>query len=149
MKDFIGVYPDAVDPKLCDWLISTIDQSSVVSPESKQLVIDNSTAWRNDIQLILNTHLPNYYLNLANVKKSKVKYSVLMNKLLKYNNSKKYYNDMEFKIPKYIKMNYFNEIIKFSKYLDNKKNTDKIMKIKEFFEKNNIDFKKLSKYLNI
>ena len=58
MKDFIGVYPDAVDPKLCDWLISTIDQSSVVSPESKQLVIDNSTAWRNDIQLILDTFHP-------------------------------------------------------------------------------------------
>jgi|TARA_Y100000389_G_scaffold199416_1_gene237759 DNA polymerase III delta prime subunit len=102
----------------------------------------------NDIQLILNTHLPNIYLNL-NSKKTTVKYSVLMNKLLKYNNLKKYYNYIELKIPKQIKINYFHEIIKFSKYLDERKNTDKIIKIKDYFEKQDIDFKKLSKYFNI
>jgi DNA polymerase III delta prime subunit len=107
------------------------------------------TSTSNDIQLILNTHLPNYYLNLINNKKRIVKYSVLMNKLLKINNAKKYYRDIEFKIPKQIKISYFNEIIKFSKYLDNRKNTNKIIKIKEFFENNDIDFKKLVKYFNI
>ena len=50
-----------------------------------------------------------------------------MNKLLKYNNLKKYYNYIELKIPKQIKINYFHEIIKFSKYLDERKNTDKII----------------------
>ena len=107
------------------------------------------TSTSNDVQLILNTHLPNYYLNLINNKKRIVKYSVLMNKLLKINNSKKYYRDIEFKIPKQIKISYFNEIIKFSKYLDNKKNTGKIIKIKDLFENNDIDFKKLVKYFNI
>ena len=58
MKNFIGVYPEAVDSKLCDWLCRAADQSSVVSPESKQIVIDNTTAWRNDIQLILDTFHP-------------------------------------------------------------------------------------------
>ena len=103
----------------------------------------------NDIQLILNTHIPNYYLNLINNKKKIVKYSVLMNKLLKINNAKKYYRDVDFKIPKQIKISYFNEIIKFSKYLDDKKNTNKITKIKDLFENNNIDFKKLVKYFDI
>ena len=107
------------------------------------------TRTSNDIQLVLNTHLPNYYLNLVNNKKKTVKYSVLMNKLLKINNAKKYYRDMEFKIPKQIQITNYNEIIKFSKYIDNKQNTDKTILIKDLFETNDISFKKLIKYFDI
>jgi DNA polymerase III delta prime subunit len=107
------------------------------------------TQTSNDIQLILNTHLPNIYLNIVNDGKKTIKYSALMNKLLKVNNVNKYYSDFEFKIQKQIKINYFYEIIKFSKYLDERKNTNKIIKIEEYFEKQTIDFQKISKFFNI
>ena len=106
---------------------------------------ESQTQTSNDIQLILNTHLPNICLNMTDNIKRPVKYSILMNKLLKVNNIKKYYNDFKFKTPKEIKINYFNEIINFSKYLDEKKNTDKVIKINSYFEKQGIDTKKLTK----
>ena len=51
MKDFIGVYPEAVDSKLCDWLCKVADQSSLVS-------VDNKNSNRNDTQIILESFHP-------------------------------------------------------------------------------------------
>jgi len=51
MKDFIGLYPEAVDGELCDWLCRVADQSSFVC-------LDNNTADRNDTQIILESFHP-------------------------------------------------------------------------------------------
>jgi DNA polymerase III delta prime subunit len=124
-------------------------ESIVISEYLNIKEFEYQTRTSNDIRLVLNTHLPNYYLSLVNNKKKTVKYSVLMNKLLKMNNAKKYYCDMEFKMPKQIQITHYNEIIKFSKYIDNKQNTDKTVQIKDLFETYDINFKKLIKYFDI
>ena len=74
---------------------------------------------------------------------------MLMNKLLKYNNLKKYYLNLKYNIPNIIEITYFSEIINFYKYIDDKKNKNKIKETKEYFEKYAIDSNKLFKYLNI
>lgn len=110
---------------------------------------ENQNCVSNDIQLVLNTHIPNYYFNLLKIKKYKVTYSMLMNKLLKYNNFKKYYLNLKYNIPNIIEITYFSEVINFYKYVDDKKNKNKIKETKEYFEKHTIDSNKLFKYLNI
>ena len=107
---------------------------------------ENQSSTSNDIQLILNTHLPNYYFNICKIDKCKLSFSVLMNKLLKYNNSKKYYINFELNN---IKTNYFKEIIKFLIYLDEKTSQKNIENIIEVLQNLKIDIKKLFKYYNI
>jgi len=51
MKNFIGVYPEAVDSKLCEELISIVDNTKRVS-----LVNDNTQ--RTDIQVVLESVYP-------------------------------------------------------------------------------------------
>ena len=51
MKQFIGIYPDAVDLKLCEKLISVLDNTNYAT-----LVNDNSQ--RTDIQVVLESVYP-------------------------------------------------------------------------------------------
>ena len=52
MKDFIGIYTNAVDPGLCDWLVEFIDQSSFVDAGEMR------SPWRQDKQVLLETFSP-------------------------------------------------------------------------------------------
>lgn len=109
---------------------------------------EHQTTISNDIQIILNSHIPNIYL--TKVKKDKeIKYSNLMNRLLKYNNIKKMYIEIEHNIPKMIKLNHFNSIINFYKYMNVKRFYEYIPKIELLFSKYNIDIKLIKKIYKI
>ena len=68
MKNFIGVYTDAVDEQLCDWLCKVADQSSYVC-------VDNKKSDRNDTQIILESFHPTQANDLvASVNKCLMEY---------------------------------------------------------------------------
>jgi len=55
MKDFIGIYTNAVDRNLCDWIVKFIDQSCFVDVGENDF---KETSWRQDKQVLLETFSP-------------------------------------------------------------------------------------------
>ena len=72
IEDFIGVFPDAVNPKFCDFLVDYIDQSSYVSGRNythvkdKQICLDAfSPGESKNLMEFVNGCL--YYLSLIHI----------------------------------------------------------------------------------
>tara|TARA_B100001175_G_C19437822_1_gene604521 strand:- start:646 stop:1227 length:582 start_codon:yes stop_codon:yes gene_type:complete len=56
ISDFIGVYPDVVPEKLCDYLIKFFDQSNFSIIKSRST--ENRSPWRSDKQIIMESFAP-------------------------------------------------------------------------------------------
>tara|TARA_B100001123_G_scaffold431644_1_gene553402 strand:- start:3032 stop:4267 length:1236 start_codon:yes stop_codon:yes gene_type:complete len=99
----------------------------------------------NDINLILNIHNSNYILTKRKRQHITIKYSVLMNKILRINNSIKFYN----KIPLTININkiHIRCLLDYAKYYDNKKNSKKLDEYLIFLHSKGIEKNLALKYL--
>tara|TARA_E500000331_G_C16940417_1_gene575962 strand:+ start:57 stop:644 length:588 start_codon:yes stop_codon:yes gene_type:complete len=56
ISDFIGVYPNVVPEKLCDYLIKFFDQSNFSIIKSRST--ENRSPWRSDKQIIMESFAP-------------------------------------------------------------------------------------------
>lgn len=80
---------------------------------------ENQTSVSTDISLILNTCYSNFVLNKNKIQTIPIQYSVLMNKILKINNSQKIYNTISRN--KNLNSNHILLLLKYAIYYDKKK----------------------------
>ena len=100
-----------------------------------------------DICLILKNHCSNNILNKKQIIPTKIKYSILMNKILKVNNNIKIYNSINHKTYK-ININQIILLLNYIKYYDEKKNTELITSYFEYFNFDNLHKKYITNLIS-